>query len=160
MNSFLQRLGKYAKMPCANEWTELLGKIMAQILVILALSTKAMKERRISQSIHSQYFLLTDYVSEKIAKRLIGRTDVEDAFQRLESLTKDENLMVVATILEVEFDTNGNVKALQALVGSTYTRVQAMGENLEAIKEGTQCFLSDFVHIPTIFPHVSHDRYG
>jgi hypothetical protein len=36
-------------MPLANEWTELLGKIMAQILSILALSTKAMSERRISE---------------------------------------------------------------------------------------------------------------
>jgi hypothetical protein len=36
-------------MPLANEWTELLGKIMAQILSILALSTKAMTEGRISE---------------------------------------------------------------------------------------------------------------
>ena len=32
-----------------DEWTELLGKIMAQILSILALLTKAMGERRISE---------------------------------------------------------------------------------------------------------------
>ena len=34
---FLQRLNKYTGMPLADEWTELLGKIMATILSILTL---------------------------------------------------------------------------------------------------------------------------
>ncbi len=50
---FLQRLKSYAGIPLTNELTELLGKIMAQILCILALSTKAMTERRISELIDS-----------------------------------------------------------------------------------------------------------
>jgi len=44
---FLQRLHSYTGIPLTSEFTELLGKIMAQILSILAFSTKAMKERRI-----------------------------------------------------------------------------------------------------------------
>jgi hypothetical protein len=47
-------------MPIANEWTELLGKIMATILSILALSTKAMTERRISELIDPGSVLLYD----------------------------------------------------------------------------------------------------
>ena len=70
---FLQRLNKYTKMSLANEWTELLGKIMAQILFILPLSTKAMTERRLSELTRVQYSL-TDYVSEKFFKKLIGKT--------------------------------------------------------------------------------------
>jgi len=45
-------------MPLANEWTELLGKIMAQILSILALSTKAMSESRISEFLDPGSILL------------------------------------------------------------------------------------------------------
>jgi hypothetical protein len=45
---FLQRLSHYAAVPLAPEMTELLAKIMAQILSILALSGKTMKETRIS----------------------------------------------------------------------------------------------------------------
>ena len=45
---FLQRLHHYTAVPLTPEMTELLAKIMAQILSILALSTKTMKERRIS----------------------------------------------------------------------------------------------------------------
>ena len=54
---FLQRLHYYTSVPLTPEMAELLAKIMAQILSILALSTKAMKERRISWSIlQSIYF--------------------------------------------------------------------------------------------------------
>ena len=47
-------------MPLANEWTELLGKVMAQILSILALSTKAMTEGRISELVDPGCTLLLD----------------------------------------------------------------------------------------------------
>ena len=133
---FLQRLNKYIKMPCENEWMELLGKIMAQILVIVGLSTKAMKEWRISQSIHAQCLLLIDRTSEKFAKKLIGRKDVEDAFNRIDSLTKDETIMTVAKILEVAFDMDGNIQGLKALVEDANTQLQEMDENLGAMKEG------------------------
>jgi hypothetical protein len=53
---FLQRLKSYTGMPLTNEPRELLGKIMAQLLLILALSTKAMTEGRISESIRSLFF--------------------------------------------------------------------------------------------------------
>ncbi|KAH9985854.1 hypothetical protein BJV77DRAFT_93040 [Russula vinacea] len=49
INFFLQRLKRYTGIPLTNESRELLGKIMAQLLLILALSTKAMTERRISE---------------------------------------------------------------------------------------------------------------
>ena len=48
MQLFLQRLHHYISVPLTPEMTELLAKIMAQTLSILALSTKTMKERRIS----------------------------------------------------------------------------------------------------------------
>ena len=48
---FLQRLEAYSRIPLTPAMTDLLGKIMAQVLSILALSTKEMQERRISVSI-------------------------------------------------------------------------------------------------------------
>jgi len=48
---FLQRLNCYTNSPLTIEMTELLGKIMAQILSILAFSTKAMKEKWNSESL-------------------------------------------------------------------------------------------------------------
>ena len=46
---FLQRLNIYTGIPLTNELTVLLGKIMAQLLRILALSTKSLTERRLSE---------------------------------------------------------------------------------------------------------------
>ena len=37
---------------------------------------------------------------ETFMKRLMGKTDVENAFQRLDTLTKEENLMAAARIFE------------------------------------------------------------
>ena len=42
---FLQRLAIYTEMSLTPEMTELLGKIMGQLLIILALSTKQMDSR-------------------------------------------------------------------------------------------------------------------
>ena len=46
---FLQRLKRYTGITLTNELKELLGKIMAELLRILSLSTKAMTERGVSK---------------------------------------------------------------------------------------------------------------
>jgi hypothetical protein len=125
---FLQRLNRYTGIPLTKDFVELLGKIMAQILSILALSTKTMKERRTSELIHDLCPLLVDYDSEKFLKRLIGRTDVEDAVLRLDSLTKEESLMAVAQNLEVIHHVGGNVKDIKVLA-------EDIDGNVKVVKE-------------------------
>ena len=56
INFFLQRLKGYTGIPLTNDSTELLGKIMVQLLSILALSTKAMTNGRISELVRSFFF--------------------------------------------------------------------------------------------------------
>jgi hypothetical protein len=114
---FLQRLNRYTALPLTPEMTVLLGKIMAQVLSILALSTKAMKEKRISGLLCSisYRYLMADYETEKFMKRLAGRTDLEDALQRLDVLTKEEGLMTAARNLEVTHRVDVNVTATQEL---------------------------------------------
>jgi len=155
---FLQRLNKYTKMPLANEWSELLGKIMAQILFILALSTKAMTEGRLSE-LTSVQSSLADHVLEIFFKKLVGKTNVEDAFLRLESLTKEESLMTVAKNLEVTFDVDGNVKKIQGLAEDINNKVQviegateSIDQNVKAAHERTQCFPSIF----SMYRPISH----
>jgi hypothetical protein len=70
---FLQRLHHYTSVPLRPEMTDLLAKIMAQTLSILALSTKTMKERRISWSIQSIYSLVTNYKERKIYEEANGK---------------------------------------------------------------------------------------
>jgi len=101
INLFLKRLKIYTSVRLTLEMMELLAKIMAQVLSILALSTKMTKQKRISVSILFIHPLLADYDTEKFVKRSAGRTDVEDALQRLDALTNEEGLMAAARNLEV-----------------------------------------------------------
>ena len=48
---YLERLNNYNNTKLSSAMMELLGKIMAQVLHILALSAKEMKARRLSASI-------------------------------------------------------------------------------------------------------------
>ena len=70
---FLQRLQHYTSVSLTLEMMELLAKVMAQILSILALSTKTMKERRISQSVQSIYSFMANCSSRNIYEEVIGK---------------------------------------------------------------------------------------
>ena len=136
---FLQRLNRYAAVPLTPEMSLLLGKIMAQILIVLALSTKEMKERRISMSFRLVFSLVVDYWTEKILKRIVGKTDVEDAIQRLDVLTKEENLMTVVRNLEVTHRVDNNVTELTRIIH----------ENVRVTNHGVQRSLDVFIHVVT-----------
>ena len=116
INFFLQRLNIYTEIPLTNDLTKLLGKIMAELLSILAISTKEMSDRKMSELIRPRYTFLADYGLEKFLKRLVGRTDVEDGFQRLDTLTKEETLMAVTRNLEVTHHIDDNVMAVKGIV--------------------------------------------
>jgi hypothetical protein len=126
---FLHRLDSYTRVPLTNGFTELLGKVMAQILSILALSTKAVTERRISELIDSLCPFYADDGLETFLKRLIGRTNVEDALLRLDSLTKEESLMAVARNLVATHRVDGNVQETKNLA-------EVIDHNVKATKDG------------------------
>ena len=137
---FLQRLDSYTRISLTRDFTELLGKIMAQVLTILALSTKLITERRMSELVQVLCCSLADHDLEKFLKRLMGRTDVEDALIRLDSLTKEESLMAVAKNLEVTYHVDGNVKDIKVLAGDIDEKVDRVDQNMRAVKERTQSF--------------------
>jgi hypothetical protein len=66
-------------------------------------------------------------ISEKFLKRLIGRTEVEDALDRLDTLTKEETLMAVTRNLGVTHHVDGNVKAVKEIA-------QNIDGNVEQLK--------------------------
>jgi hypothetical protein len=68
INFFLQRLNIYTGIPLTNDLTVLLGKIMAELLSILAISTKAMTDRKMSELIYSLPPFLADYGLRKVSE--------------------------------------------------------------------------------------------
>ena len=109
---FLQRLNHYITAPLAPEMTGLLAKILAQVLSVLALSTKEMKVWQISALIYSFFFFLADYGTEKFMKRLVGKTAVEDGLRRLDMLTREESLMTTARTLGITGDIRQGVNVI------------------------------------------------
>ena len=76
----------------------------------------------------------------------MGRTDVEDALLRLDSLTKEECLMVVTRNLEITHNVERNVKEIKAFAEGTDDRVQVMervthsvDQTVKVVEKRTQC---------------------
>ncbi|KAI9428498.1 hypothetical protein H4582DRAFT_688593 [Lactarius indigo] len=65
--------------------TDMIVKIMVEVLNIFAIATKEMKQGR----------------AKKYLKKLVGRNDMEDALKRLDQLTQEEARMAAAQILKL-----------------------------------------------------------
>jgi hypothetical protein len=86
-------------------------KIMVEVLSVLSLATKQIKQGRLSE----RSFILSLYcsptpVSEKFAKKLLGESEIEDILQRLDRLTVDEARMTGTQTLQVVHGLVSNMK--------------------------------------------------
>jgi len=82
--------------------TEILVKILVELLSTLALATKEVSQGKPSQSIFIVVLnYLIQYNTEKLVKKLFGEKDIEAVLQRLNRLTQDEAKLAAAQILEV-----------------------------------------------------------
>ncbi|KAH8986303.1 hypothetical protein EDB92DRAFT_2105325 [Lactarius akahatsu] len=81
---FLKRLGVHTQISPTNDMVEILVKIVAEVLNTLSIAMKEMQQCRIGT-----YF-----------NKLVGRTDIEDALKRLDSLTQEEVRMAIAQVLK------------------------------------------------------------
>ncbi len=161
---FLYRLNCYTNVQLTTGMVELLGKIMAQVIKVLALSTKAMKERRISESTNLIYCSFTDYGKEQLLKKLAGRRDVENALQRLDTLTKEEGLMAAARNLEVTHRVDDNVATIKEAIHDIDSNVKMMKDltsevdgDVKAIKELTRGVDGNVMAIKEVIHDVNSD---
>ena len=106
-----------------------------------------------------------DLRTEKFLKKLAGRTDVEDAFQRLDKLTPEEALMAAAETMRVARDiddtvkdvdkrlegVDNNVQGVNELVKDVDKRVKGVDGRVGSVIQGRLSFLYWFW--PRICPH-------
>jgi hypothetical protein len=81
-----------------------MGKILAEVLSMLAIVTKEMGQRRTSTFISGADLPLISTRAETFLKKLIGRNDIEDALQRLDKLEQGELRTVTAQVLKTTSD--------------------------------------------------------
>jgi hypothetical protein len=83
-------------VPPTDAMKELIVRIMVQVLEILAVATKEIKQRFSSELVVAHIWQLTHLRTERFVKKLMGRTDIKDALEKLDKLTHEEALMASA----------------------------------------------------------------
>ena len=71
--------------------------------------------------------------SEKFAKRLIGRTEVEDALKRLDKLTQEEVRMATAQNLKITHTIDKDVKEVVDTVVAMDDKVALVDDRVAAV---------------------------
>jgi hypothetical protein len=89
--------------------TDIIVKIMVELLSVLALATKQIKQGG-SVSAMSHTLAVAQCVTEKFAKKLLGDSEIESVLHRLDRLTEEEARMTVAQTMGVVYGLVGNMK--------------------------------------------------
>jgi hypothetical protein len=97
--------------------TEVIVKIMLELLSVLALASKQIKQGRFSKCAITSILSMTQCAIEKFTKKLLGESEIETVLQRLDRLTQDEARMTVVQTLGVVHGLVANVKTV--IEGST-----------------------------------------
>ena len=99
-------------IPPTTTMTDVVVQIMVEVLLVLALATKHVKQGRLSKCSIAYTLPTAQCAIEKFAKKLLGDGEVEDVLQRLNRLTQDEAKMTVTQTLSVVHGLVGNMKVV------------------------------------------------
>jgi hypothetical protein len=132
--------------------TDIIIKIMVELLSVLALATKQISQGRFSEYAVAYKLPVAQCVTEKFAKKLLGDSEIEAVLQRLDRLTQDEARMTVAQTLGVVHSLVGNMKVVM--------------EGAECMRDCSQIFFRTCSvrwkgingRYPTEFGYVSHAK--
>ena len=79
---------------------------------------------------------LTERFSEKYLKKLIGRTDLEDALKRLDRLTQEEARMAAAQVLKVANTVDDKVQGIANNMFSMDNKVAGVDDRMKDVHDG------------------------
>ncbi|KAH9061877.1 hypothetical protein EDB87DRAFT_1576210 [Lactarius vividus] len=88
IENFFVRLQTHIEVPPTVQMTNVMGKVMAEVLSMLAIATKVMYQSR----------------GKTFLKKLVGRNDIGDALLRLDKLEQGELRTVTAQVLKTTGD--------------------------------------------------------
>lgn len=117
---------------------DVIVKIMVEVLSILGIVTKEIRQGRTSMFLHVGLFANINRHAEKYLNRLAGRKDVEDALRRLDQLTQEEVLMAAMEALKITRDIDDKVKVVDDKVEGVDEGVQAVYVKVEKVDEKVQ----------------------
>ncbi|KAI9438139.1 hypothetical protein H4582DRAFT_1772108, partial [Lactarius indigo] len=108
---FFNRLESYTEVTPTAAMTNIITKIMVEVLTIFGIATKELRRGS----------------AKKFLKRLAGRTDLEDAIKKLDRLTQEEARMALAEVLKITHIVHDGVKVVDGKVEGVDDKVEDMG---------------------------------
>jgi hypothetical protein len=112
IEAFFKRIEAYIEVPPTVAMIDLMVKIVVEIIGILAIATREMKQGPASEFFLGDMSHFTNQISERYLKRLTGRTDTEDALQKLDKLTHEEAMMATAQVLKFAHRADNKITAV------------------------------------------------
>ncbi|KAI9438402.1 hypothetical protein BJY52DRAFT_1217459 [Lactarius psammicola] len=96
IEGLFRQLETYFEVPTTEAMKDVITKIMVEVLGILGVMTKEMKQGQ----------------AKKYLKKLVGRRDIEDALSRLDKLTQQEVQMAIVEVLKVAHHVKDGVETV------------------------------------------------
>ena len=96
--------------------TDMIIKVMVEVLDILGIATKEMKQSRASEAILLIQLLEAHVSLEKILKKVAGITKLENALKNLDKMINEEVPIVIAEMLKVIYSVNKRVEMVDEKV--------------------------------------------
>ena len=136
IETFFQRLEIYTEVPRTSEMMDIVVRIMVEVLSILGIAMKEIKQGRMSKySLIQVRSLLIEGCSERFGKRLIGRTEMEDGLKRLDKLTQEEARMATAQNLKATHAVDKGVKEVVDTVVAIDDTVARVDDRVAAVND-------------------------
>jgi hypothetical protein len=138
IENFFRRLEIYSEVPPTPAMKGTMVKIMVEVLDILAIATKEMKQSRTSE-LSLRIALFPAYIGlEKFLKKLAGRTDMEDALARLDKLTNEEARMAGAQVLKNTHVIDGKLTGVGVSVRVVDEKVEGVDTQVKSVRSEVQ----------------------
>ena len=150
------RFEKYITVRPSTEMVAIIVEIMVQVISILGIATKEMKEGFLSRSFLLVIYPNLTFHAEKFFKRLFGINRLKDELQKLDKLVPEEALMAAADTQVIAAHIDENVTDMAANVvgideGVKDVRVVMAGVNdkVESAQAETQAVHREVAEIHT-----------
>ena len=116
--------------------TDMIVKILVEVLNVFAIATKEMKQGRASVLLRGDVWLSANLRPAKYFKKLVGRKDIEDALKRLDKLTQEEALMAAAQNLRLTHSVEDRVKIVDEKVTGVGNNMKDVDDKMDIVLKG------------------------
>ena len=141
MEYFFKRLEAYIEIRPTAVMTDIIVKIMVEVLSSLGIVTKEIGQGQMSMYVTVDMSTTAEIRAEKYLKKLIGRMDIEDALRRLDQLTQEEARMAATELLKITRGIDDKVEGVDERVKGVDSRVGSVmkGEFYPPLTYPTLC---------------------